>query len=115
LTDPKNRATALRSPRGARKTEIDWADGHKSAYPHELLRGYCPCAGCQGHSGTISFIKHEGRALEIDELEGVGNYALQIDWADGHNSGIYSYVYLRTLCPCDVCGGPGGEPVPRSP
>ena len=48
--DPRFRAVAVRSPRGARVTEIDWGDGHKGVYPHAVLRGYCPCAGCQGHT-----------------------------------------------------------------
>lgn len=115
MTDPKFVAKAIRSPRGARATEIDWGDGHKSVYPHALLRGYCPCAGCQGHSGTISFVAHDdGPALEIDDFEPVGNYALRIAWFDGHGSGLYSYTYLRALCPCDACGGgPHGEPMPR--
>jgi DUF971 family protein len=34
------------------------------------------------------------------DLKIVGNYALQLTWADGHNSGIYSWEYLRELCPC---------------
>ena len=54
MTDPQFAANAVRSPRGASITEIDWADGHKGIYPHEILRGYCPCAGCQGHSGRSS-------------------------------------------------------------
>jgi len=105
---------AIRSPRGARVTEIDWADGHAGVYPHETLRGYCPCAGCQGHSGEIKFIPHEGTDLDIDEIEPVGNYAIQITWFDGHASGIYSYDYLRSLCRCAACGGPRGETLPRT-
>jgi DUF971 family protein len=107
LTDKKLTPLAIRSPRGGRTTEIDWADGHKSTYPHTILRGYCPCAGCQGHSGTISFVEHpDGPALEIDEMHSVGNYALQIDWVDGHTSGIYSYKHLRSLCQCPLCRAP---------
>jgi DUF971 family protein len=113
VSNPKFVAKAIRSPRGARVTEIDWADGHKGIYPHEVLRGYCPCAGCQGHAGPISFIKCEGTALEIDDMKPVGNYALQIDWFDGHSTGIYSYTYLRALCQCDACHGPHGETIPR--
>lgn len=33
----------------------------------------------------------------------VGNYALQIDFSDGHTTGIYSYDYLRSICPCAEC------------
>jgi DUF971 family protein len=114
LTDKKHVPMAIRSPRGADTTEIDWGDGHKGIYPHTILRGYCPCAGCQGHGGNISFIERVGNALEIDDLEAVGNYALQITWFDGHSSGIYSYAYLRSLCQCGECAGPHGESIPRS-
>ena len=104
--DPKSfKAVAIRSPRGAKVTEIDWADGPKATYPHELLRGYCPCAGCQGHSGEIKFIAPAPHQLEIDRFEGVGRYALQIVWFDGHDTGLYSYKYLRSLCQCAACAG----------
>ena len=102
--DPRFRCKAVRSPRGARTTEIDWGDGHKGVLPHEVLRGYCPCAGCQGHEGTIKFIKPTSDIqMEIDKIDPVGNYALQLTWFDGHSSGLYSYKYLRALCHCDEC------------
>jgi DUF971 family protein len=98
------RAKAVRSPRGAKSSEIDWADGHRGEYPHVMLRGYCPCAGCQGHEGTIKFIKPTSDIqTELDTIESVGNYALQLTWFDGHSSGIYSFKYLRALCHCDEC------------
>jgi DUF971 family protein len=104
MTDPQYVPKAIRSPRGARTTEIDWADGHKGVYPHAILRGYCPCAGCQGHSGTITFIPYD---------ESNGALGLEIVWFDGHASGIYSYTYLRALCQCSECNGPHGETIPR--
>ena len=99
----REKAVRVRSPRGARTTEIDWADGHKGVYPHDVLRGFCPCAGCQGHSGEINFKPAEGTALELDEIEKVGSYALRLKWFDGHSSGIYSFRYLRGLCRCAEC------------
>ena len=116
--DAMYKCRAVRSPRGARVTELDWADGHKSVYPHEILRGYCPCAGCQGHSGTIAFITHEdGIALELEDIGTVGNYALSLKWFDGHDSGLYSYKYLRSLCQCAECSpdsvAAAREPLPR--
>lgn len=94
---------AIRSPRGASVTEIDWGDGHKGVYPHTILRGYCPCAGCQGHSGTIRFIECSGIQLEVEDFEVVGNYAIRIQWFDGHGTGLYSYRYLRAICHCPLC------------
>jgi DUF971 family protein len=106
VADLRTKCVALRSPRGARLTEIDWGDGHKGVYPHEILRGYCPCAGCQGHSTSIQFIPCTDTQLEIEDIEVVGNYALRFQWFDGHGSGIYSYRYLRALCQCPDCRPP---------
>jgi len=100
----------LRAPRGARVMEIDWVGGHVGIYPHELLRGYCPCAHCQGHEGTIRFV--EGGDLELKDIQQVGNYAVRLVWGDGHQTGIYSYRLLRELCACSSCGQ--GDPQTRS-
>lgn len=93
----------IHSPRGARETTIHWNDGHTSVYPHALLRAYCPCAGCQGHSGSITPVDTSHLDLELDGIEPVGNYAVSLTWFDGHQGGIYAFEYLRRLCPCDVC------------
>ena len=91
----KHRPTNVKAPHGARELTISWADGTSIGYPHEILRGFCPCATCQGHSGEIRFVP--GGNLELRELEQVGNYALGLTWADGHSTGIYSFRYLRAL------------------
>jgi DUF971 family protein len=91
----RDQPTGIKAPHGARNLEIAWGDGKRISYPHEILRGFCPCASCQGHSGTIRF--QSGHDLDLRELEQVGNYALGLTWADGHNSGIYSFRYLRAL------------------
>jgi prepilin-type processing-associated H-X9-DG protein len=107
--DP-NTPIEVRSPRGARTTQILFADGHEALYPHELLRGFCPCATCQGHQGPIEFVEADN--LELAEIGEVGNYALLLTWGDGHNTGIYSFTYLRRLCACPVCCT--GDPKRRS-
>jgi DUF971 family protein len=43
------------------------------------------------------------RKLKMDAVEPVGNYAIRIQWSDGHGSGIYSFEHLRKICPCDAC------------
>lgn len=114
MRDPRTTPTLVKAPRGARSLEITWADGHKGIYPHEILRGYCPCATCQGHSGPIKFIpggEHEARFvpggdLELRDIEQVGNYALRFVWGDRHDTGIYTFQYLRSLCRCDECVPP---------
>ncbi len=93
--DPRTQPTGVKAPHGATVLSITWADGHEYSYPHEILRGFCPCATCQGHSGTIRFVA--GGNLEIREIEQVGNYAIQLSWGDSHNAGIYSFRYLRAL------------------
>ena len=87
--------TAIKAPHGARELELTWQNGHTSRFPHRILRGYCPCAGCQGHSGSIKYV--EGGNLELRDLEPVGNYALGLTWGDGHNAGIYTYQCLHDV------------------
>jgi DUF971 family protein len=38
------------------------------------------------------------------DIRAIGNYAIEFHWQDGHSTGIYTYEYLRTLCPCSECG-----------
>lgn len=91
----------IHAPQGARRMVILFEDGHEAVIPHEVLRGFCPCADCQGHSGEIKFI--EGGNLELLDLGEVGNYALRLTWGDRHATGIYSFRYLRDLCCCVSC------------
>jgi DUF971 family protein len=95
----------VRAPRGASILEIDFADGHRGIYPHAILRGYCPCAICQGHQGPIRY--KEGGNLELTDLAEVGDYALRLTWGDGHATGIYTFVFLRELCACSECRADG--------
>ncbi|MFW6051199.1 MAG: gamma-butyrobetaine hydroxylase-like domain-containing protein [Myxococcota bacterium] len=105
MSEAKDETTPveIRAPEGARQMEIDWADGHTSLLPHRILRGYCPCAQCQGHEGPIRY--REGGDLELAHIEPVGNYAIRLGWADGHATGIYRFPLLRALCRCRECAG----------
>jgi len=70
-----------------------------------------------GHTGEIRRLETRDDQLELDELEPVGGYALSLIWFDGHNSGIYSYKYLRSLCQCPLClpdSDTGDGSLPRS-
>jgi len=94
----------------SQRLRLTWSDGHESAYPLAYVRGYCPCAVCQGHSTGWRFVANDGPAV-VDALE-VGRYALNLVFADGHRTGIYSYELLRHLCPCADCQTQGGPQHP---
>ena len=86
---------------------ITWEDGHRSAYELEYLRRVCPCAQCTQH-GAVPLSERlaraiHGKAAEVKSIQEVGNYALAIVWGDGHDTGIYSFQYLRESCACPIC------------
>lgn len=107
--------------------DITWADEHVSHFDFAYLREQCPCAMCNDErqkkqaglekdaqlrsenpgvpsipvsSPLLPMFKPK---LTANAAHAVGNYALQIDFNDGHSTGIYSFDYLRTVCPCPQC------------
>ena len=105
--DPRTRPTNLHLDH---KTglRIDWADGVVSHYPLVLLRKNCPCATCRTEreqpakpSGMSLTILPAGidRATQFASARTVGNYAIQITWADGHSTGIFDFRFLRSIDP----------------
>jgi ATP-binding protein involved in chromosome partitioning len=84
---------------GPRQLAITWADGRESVFDVRALRLACACARCVDEwSGTATLdpasIPADVRPLRIHS---VGRYAIQIDWSDGHTSGIYPFRRLREL------------------
>ena len=89
--------------------EITWADGHSSRYELPYLRDMCPCAGCRGHSGEPpkpNPLQMYKPTPKLTKAEPVGRYAVQLFWNDGHNTGLYSFDFLREICPCPQCKKP---------
>ena len=89
---------------------INWNDGHESRYSFDGLRQACPCVECRGghaHMGQppdASQIRDApNTGLELVSVEAVGAYALQFTWGDGHSTGIYSWEWLKSACPCAEC------------
>lgn len=82
---------------------IKWEDGSESYIPLERLRRACPCAGCKGETDILGNVYKNpdqaltARAFELTRMDSVGGYAVQPVWADGHNTGIYSFDYLRRI------------------
>lgn len=95
--------------------DITWADGHHSHFDFAFLREMCPCATCNDErqkkqdlavhappsSGAVLPLFKPKPAARTAKV--IGNYALQIDFSDGHTTGIYSYEYLRSICSCEEC------------
>jgi DUF971 family protein len=82
---------------------IKWDDGSESFVPFEKLRLACPCAGCKGEMDVMGHV-YRGpdkplpfNAFEFVRMINVGNYAVQPIWGDGHNTGVYSFEYLRRV------------------
>lgn len=91
---------------------IDWADGHHSDYSLAMLREACPCAECRGGHEKMGVVPDPAslviplapmKKTGVRNVKLVGHYAMQIEWEDGHMFGIYTWDYLRKLCPCPEC------------
>ena len=104
---------------GGTGIEIDWRDGHKSVWNFAWLRDACPCATCHdereksGRPPGVAKPKpqtllpmYEAPARPL-ETTPVGKYAMRFKWSDGHESGIYSWDYLRRVCQCNECTAKG--------
>jgi DUF971 family protein len=83
---------------------LEWTTGERFAVPFRELRYLCPCASCvDEHTGRrVIERSHVRNDVRPDFAQVVGRYALQIQWADGHRTGIYPYDYLH-----DICGATG--------
>jgi ATP-binding protein involved in chromosome partitioning len=96
--DPSTTPSAIRQA-GARTLEIVWGDGHESRYDVRELRLACGCAVCidewtgEGRLDPAS-VPEDVHPVRLDP---VGRYAIQIEWSDGHASGIYPFRRLREL------------------
>tara|TARA_B100001113_G_C20909545_1_gene535003 strand:+ start:68 stop:379 length:312 start_codon:yes stop_codon:yes gene_type:complete len=83
---------------------IKWNDGKESFVDCKKLRLSCPCAKCSGESDIFGnkYINKDKKPnsesnFVIINYEYVGHYAIRFLWGDGHNSGIYSFNFLRDL------------------
>jgi DUF971 family protein len=94
------------------KVQIVWDDAHQSRFDLPFLREHCPCATCQGTHGPPTTLVRQSRgglpivqtarpkaqpSVEVKSVVPVGHYAIRFTWGDGHDGGLYSWRYLRTL------------------
>ena len=90
------------------KLTIAWKDGVVSTYPLMLLRKMCPCAACKElreaeatrPKKSLNVLPETFQANPtVVDAQLVGNYAMKISWSDQHDTGIYSFEYLREIDP----------------
>ena len=87
-----------------RELTVEWDDRHFGMHKYETLRELCPCAFCKyEREKEKQNQKKDNKDYNIVNIEQVGSYAIKITWADGHDTGIYSFEYLRSICECSSC------------
>ena len=79
--------------------EISWPDGRVGKYSCFLLRDSCPCAHCIHEITGEKLLDPASIPADIHaaSLSLTGNYALKINWSDGHDSGLYTWERLDEL------------------
>lgn len=109
MSTPKS-ITLSENPKGI---AIAWNDGHMSTYAFPFLRKACPCAVCKGErlpfdTDPLALPVYKplpANTAEAKDMFKIGRYAIGFKWGDGHDTGIYSFDYLRKMCPCADCAG----------
>lgn len=81
---------------------IEWKDGKLSEFSLAQLRSVCPCATCrtereQQASNPLRILKADPTGVRVTNARLVGSYAIQFDYSDGHNTGIFDFRFLRSL------------------
>lgn len=94
LSKDTPKATEIKLQRQSRVLQISFADGKTFRIPCEFLRVYSPSAEVRGHGSGQEVLQTGKKDVNIDHIEPVGNYAIQLNFSDGHNTGLYSWDLL---------------------
>ncbi|MCE7028834.1 gamma-butyrobetaine hydroxylase-like domain-containing protein [Jiella avicenniae] len=87
----------LKVSKDRRTLTVVWADGARDAFSAEMLRVLSPSAEVRGHSEAERKTVAGKIDVTIRDLQPVGHYAVRIVFADGHDTGLYSWSYLSEL------------------
>jgi len=95
--------TDLKLNRDEQTLRICWRDGRESVFDGAMLRKRCPCATCRSERDAqagqlLPILKHPPPSdVRIVSAKLVGNYAIQLFWSDGHDTGIFDFQFLRSI------------------
>ena len=81
----------------SRLLEISFDDGTRYELPAEYLRVHSPSAEVQGHGGGETVLVPGKEHVGISAVEPIGHYAVRLVFDDGHDTGLYTWKYLREL------------------
>ena len=88
-----------------RLMRIRWDNGHLGVWAWHSLRKVCPCALCAGEMGMPGVVNLDTvftpRQTTLERVKWIGRYALAPIWADGHDTGLYTYPKLMSMCECE--------------
>ncbi len=90
--------TTIKLHTQSRSLELGYEDGSSFELSCEYLRVFSPSAEVRGHGPGQEVLQVGKKNVAISDIRAVGNYALQLVFDDGHDTGIYSWDYLRELC-----------------
>ena len=89
--------TELRLRRQSRVLEVAFGPEERYALPFEFLRVHSPSAEVKGHGPGQETLVLGKQSVGIREVEPVGQYAVRLVFDDGHDTGLYTWKYLREL------------------
>ena len=94
LSSETPRPNEIKLHQKSRLMEISFSSGEVFKLSYEFLRVYSPSAEVRGHSPGQEILQTGKKNVMINHIEPVGSYAIQPNFSDGHNSGIYSWDLL---------------------
>ena len=77
--------------------ELSYSDGSQLTFSSEFLRVHSPSAEVRGHGKGQEVLQPGKRHVKLKNIEPVGNYAVKLEFDDGHNTGIFSWDYLISI------------------
>ncbi len=89
--------TEIKMRQQSRLLDVTFQDGTTFSLTWEYLRVFSPSAEVRGHSPTQAVLQLDKQDIRIVRIEPVGQYALRLEFDDGHNTGLYSWSYLHEL------------------
>lgn len=97
MGEPEPWPTEIRLSRDKRQLTVEFDDGGKHTFDAEFLRVLSPSAEVQGHSADQRQTVAGKREVGIVAVEPIGNYAVRLTFDDGHNTGLFTWRYFRSL------------------